>query len=70
MASKLYSEFIRKIMFGEFNETDKRKTSLAKYPAKFNDFAGPQRPNGRPLLRLLGRPYKLLYVERFASRLE
>ena len=33
------------------------KTLLAKNSVKFIDFVEPQRPHGRPLLRLLGRSY-------------
>ena len=44
------------------DETEKPKTSLAKYSAEFNDFAEPMRP--KPSLRLSGRPHALLSVKR------
>ena len=37
-----------------------QKPHSPKNSVKFNDFAEPQRPHGRPLLRLLGTPYTLL----------
>ena len=47
-------------LFGEFNETGKPKISLAKYLVKFNDFAEPQRPRGKPILSLFDRLYTYL----------
>ena len=55
------------MMFGEFNEAGKPKCSLGKYSVKLNDFARPQRnPHRRSFLRLIGRPYTLLYIKRSA----
>ena len=51
-------------MFGEFNEATQLKTSLAKYSIEFNDLAVQIRPHRIAYLRLLGRPYTLLYVKR------
>ena len=56
-------------MFGEFNETAQLKTSLAKYSIEFNDLAVQTRPHRVAYLRLLGRPYKLLYARRSVGRL-
>ena len=53
MASKLYCEF---------NEATQLKTSLVKNSIKFNDIAVQMRPYRIAYLRLLGRPYTLLYV--------
>ena len=50
-------------MFGEFNEATQLKTSLAKYSIQFNDLAVQMRPHRIAYLRLLGRPYILLYVK-------
>ena len=55
-------------MFGEFNEAAKPKTSLAKYSIEFN-LAVQMRPHLIAYLRLLGRPYTLLYVRRPVGRL-
>ena len=49
-------------MFGEFNEATQLKTSLAKYSIEFNYLAIQMRPHRIAYLRLLGRPYTLLYV--------
>ena len=57
-------------MFGEFNEATQIKTSLAKYSIEFNDLAVQMRPHRIAYLRLLGRPYTLLYVRRSVGRLE
>ena len=57
-------------MFGEFNEAAKPKTSLAKYSIEFNDEAVQTRPHRMACLRLLGRPYTLLYVRRSVGRLK
>ena len=51
-------------MFGEFNEATQLKTSLAKYSIELNDLAVQMRPHRIAYLRLLGRPYTLLYVKR------
>ena len=56
-------------MFGEFNETTQLKTSLAKYSIEFNDLDVQMRPHQITYLRLLGRPYTLLYVRRSVGRL-
>ena len=56
-------------MFGEFNEATQLKTSLAKYSIEFNDLAVQMRPHRKAYLRLLGRPYTLLYVRRSVGRL-
>ena len=48
-------------MFGEFNEVTQLKTSLAKYSIEFNDLALQMRPHRIAYLRLLDRPYTLLY---------
>ena len=56
-------------MFGEFNEATQLKTSLAKNSIKFNDLAVQMRPHRIAYLRLLGRPYTLLYVRRSVGRL-
>ena len=56
-------------MFGEFNEATQLKTSLAKYSIEFNDLAVQKRPHRIAYLRLLGRPYTLLYVRRSVGRL-
>ena len=56
-------------MLGEFNETAQPKTSLAKYSTEFNDLAVQMRPHRIAYLRLLGRPYTLLYVGRSVGRL-
>ena len=55
-------------MFGELNEVQ-LKTSLAKYSIEFNDLAVQMRPRQIAYLRLLGRPYTLLYVRRSVGRL-
>ena len=52
-------------MFSEFNEATQLKTSLAKYSIEFNDLAVQTCPHRIAYLRLLGRPYTLLYVKRF-----
>ena len=57
-------------MFGEFNEATQLKTSLTKYSMEFNDLAIQIRPHRIAYLRLLGRPYTLLYVRRSVGRLE
>ena len=51
-------------MFGEFNEATKPKTSLAKYSIELNYLAVQLCPHRILFLRLLGRPYILLYVGR------
>ena len=56
-------------MFGEFNEAAQPKNSLAKYSTEFNDLAVQSHPHRIPYLRLLGRPYTLLYVSRSVGRL-
>ena len=56
-------------MFGEFNEAAQLKNSLAKYSIEFNDLAVQMRPHRIAYLRLLGRPYTLLYVRRSVGRL-
>ena len=56
-------------MFGEFNEATQLKTSLAKNSIKFNDLAVQMRPHRIAYMRLLGRPYTLLYVRRSVGRL-
>ena len=53
MSSKLY---------GDLRWGGRIKTSLTKYSIEFNDFAVQRRPHRIPYLRLLGRPYTLLYV--------
>ena len=57
-------------MFGEFNEATQLKTSLAKYSIEFNDLVVQMRSHRIAYLRLLGRPYTLLYVRRPVGRLE
>ena len=49
-------------MFGEFNEETQLKTSLAKYLIEFNDLAVQMRSHRIAYLRMLGKPYTLLYV--------
>ena len=61
---------VKKNMFGEFNKESQLKTSLAKNSIKFNDLAVQMRPHRIAYLRLLGRPYTLLYVRRSVGRLE
>ena len=56
-------------MFGEFNEATQLKTSLANYSIEFNDLAVQMCPHRIAYLRLLGRPYTLLYVRRSVGRL-
>ena len=56
-------------MFGEFNEAAQLKTSIAKYSIEFNDLAVQTRSHRIPYLRLLDRPYTLLYVSRSMGRL-
>ena len=56
-------------MFGEFNEAAQLKTSLTKYSIEFNDLAVQTRPHRIAYLRLLDRPYTLLYVKRSVGRL-
>ena len=56
-------------MFGEFNEATDLKTSLAKCSIELNDLAVQMRPHRIAYLRLLGRPYTLLYVRRSMGRL-
>ena len=56
-------------MFGEFNEATQLKTSLAKYSIELNDLAVQMRPHRIAYLRLLGRPYTLLYMRRSVGRL-
>ena len=60
---------VKENMFGEFNEATQLKTSLAKYSIEFNDLAVQMRPHRIVYLRLLGRPYTLLYVRRSVGRL-
>ena len=57
-------------MFGEFNEETQLKTSLAKNSIEFNDLAVQMRPHRIAYMRLLGRPYTLLYVRRSVGRLD
>ena len=64
MASKLDGELSKM-----FNEAAQSKTSLAKYLIEFNDLAVQTRPHRIPYLRLLRRPYTLLYVSRSVDRL-
>ena len=56
-------------MFGEFNEAAQPKTSLAKYSIEFNYLAVQMRLHRKAYLRLLGRPYTLLYMKRSVGRL-
>ena len=56
-------------MFGEFNEAAQPKTSLARYSIEFNYLAVKMHPHRIAYLRLLGKPYTLLYVRRSVSRL-
>ena len=42
---------------------------LTKYSLEFNNFAVQTRPHQIPFLRLLGRPFTLLYVRRSVGRL-
>ena len=56
-------------MFGEFKEATQLKTLLAKNSIEFNDLAVQMRPHRIAYLRLLGRPYTLLYVRRSVGRL-
>ena len=67
MASKLYCE-LSKISSGEFNEAAQPKTSLAKYSIEFNNLAVQTRPHRIQYLRLLSKPYTLLYVSRSVCR--
>ena len=60
---------VKENMFGEFNEAAQLKTSLAKYSIDFNNLAVQMRPHRIAYLRLLGRPYTLLYVRRSVGRL-
>ena len=55
-------------MFGELNEAVQPKTSLAKYLIEFNYLAVQPRPHRILYLRLLGRPYTILYVSRSVVR--
>ena len=57
-------------MFGEFKEATQLKTLLAKNSIEFNDLAVQMRPHRIAYLRLLGRPYTLLYGRRSVGRLE
>ena len=57
-------------MFGEFNEETQLKTSLAKYLIEFNDLAVQMRSHRIAYLRMLGKPYTLLYVRRSVGRLD
>ena len=68
MASKLYCE-LRKICSASFGEATQLKTSLAKYSIEFDDLAVQMRLHRIAHLRLLGRPYTLLYVRRSLGRL-
>ena len=63
---------VKENMFGEFNEDEATllKISLAKNLVEFNDIAVQMRPHRIAYLRLLGRPYTLLYVRRSVGRLE
>ena len=56
-------------MFGEFNEATQLKTSLAKYLIEFNDLSAQISPHRIAYLKLLSRPYTLLYVGRSVGRL-
>ena len=61
---------VKENTFGEFNEAAQLKTSLAKYSIEFNNLAVRKRPHRIGyLMRLLGRPYTLLYVRRSVGRL-
>ena len=55
---------LRKTCSASLTRWEKPKTSLAKYSIEFNDFAVQTRPHRTPYLRLLGRPFTLLYVRR------
>ena len=56
-------------VFGEFNEAGKPKTSLSKYSIECNDFAVQILPHRIPYLKLLARPYTILYVKRSVVKL-
>ena len=60
---------VKQNMFDEFNEATQLKTSLAKNSIEFNDLAVQMRPHRIAYLRLLSRPYTLLYVRRSVGRL-
>ena len=60
---------VKQNVFGEFNEAGKLKTSLSKYSIELNDFAVQMLPHRIPYLRLLGRPYTILYVKRSVVKL-
>ena len=53
---------VKENTFGEFNEAAQLKTSLAKYSIEFDVLAVQTRPHRIAYLRLLCRPYTLLYV--------
>lgn len=55
-------------MIDEFNEADRPKISLAKYFVEFNDPLK-TRLRQRTYLRLLGKPYTLLYEKKSIGRL-
>ena len=59
---------VKEYKFGEFNEAQ-LKTSLSQYSIKFNDLAVQMRLHRIAYLRLLGRPYTLLYMKRSVGRL-
>ena len=52
---------VKENMFGEFIDAAQLKT-LAKYSIEFNDLAVQMRPHRIAYLRLLGRPFTLLYM--------
>ena len=60
---------VKRNIFGDFNEVAQHKTSLAKYSIEFNNLVIQTRPHRIQYLRLLGRPYTLLYVSRYVGRL-
>ena len=68
MASKLYCE-LSKICSASLMRRHNQKTSLAKYSIEFNDLTVQTRPHQIPFLRLLDRPYTLLYMSRSVGRL-
>ena len=67
MVSKLYCELRKKTCSASL--MTQLKTSLVKNSIKFNDLAVKMRPHRIAYLRLLGRPYTLLYVRRSVGRL-
>ena len=61
---------VKENMLGEFNEARQLKASLAKYSIEFNELAVKMRPHRIAYLRLLGRPYTLLYDRRSVGRID